>query len=66
MARRGRSSIWACFTQERGRRLLADPLAFHEDATGLFDAGIMLHGKLQLGGEPFLLAGRGQFQGGHD
>jgi hypothetical protein len=65
MARIGRSSIWACWrssvdaaVSSTRSRSMRTPRAC--------DAGVMLHGKLRLWSEPFLLAGRGQFQGGHD
>jgi hypothetical protein len=52
---------------EQGRRrCFIDPLAFHQDPTGLLHPGVMLHGKLQLRAKPLLLAGAGQLQGGHD
>jgi hypothetical protein len=67
----GDGSLWptldlGLLAQQRGRRRLVNALPFHQDATGLFDAGVMLHGKLQLGGEPLLLAGSGPFHGRHD
>jgi hypothetical protein len=52
--------------EQRGRRRLIDPLPFHEDAAGLVHAGVMLHRELQVRGEPLLLAGRSQLQGGQD
>jgi len=58
----GYGSQWATLDmglllEQCRRRRLIDPLAFHEDATGLFDAGVTLHGELQLWSEP-LPAGR--------